>query len=74
MEITLTPPLEMTAVFQEASADEAELQDIALRLFVRWSLSRKHLLVDEPHCKLSPSIRSGRAHLAFKENLSKEEK
>ncbi len=52
MAITLTPPLQMTAVFQEASTDEAELQDIALRSFVRWSLSRKQLLVDEPHCKL----------------------
>ncbi len=52
MEITLTPPLQMIAVFQEPSTAEAELQEYALRLFVRWSLSRKQLLVDEPHCKL----------------------
>lgn len=58
MKITLTP-LEMTAVSQEASAAEAELQEYALRRFIRWTLSRKHLLVDEPHCKLLKTFEAG---------------
>ena len=51
MEKTLNPP-KMTAVFRPPSAAEAELQEYALRRFIRWSLSRQHLLVAEPHRKL----------------------
>jgi len=59
MEITLTPPPKMTAVFQEPSAAEAELQEYVLRLFIRWSLSRKHLIVDNLDCKLLETFEVG---------------
>jgi len=57
MDITLST--KMTAVFQQPSAAEAELQDYALRLFIRWTLSRKHLIVDEPNCKLLETFEVG---------------
>jgi len=51
--------VEMTVIYQTPSATEAELQEYALRLFIRWTLSRKHLLVDEPHCKLLKTFEAG---------------